>query len=327
MHVIDEAIRQMPKSLYDHKAIEAYSYRAKRYIFDDDTAALMGHFIAEYPDLMFMNIPFALPPFEYTYVELPIQILYKAGGMRVAPNPLIEPDERVGYIFAKNRLFITCITKSEAAGFGPFFFEKSQRPSMKTCFPGEDEFARLAVMLGSSFDHLEKQPDEIYQFLTTQWGMHKALKTDMFYGASTYQSAAGDWRVAITALIFLNLKKHIIVKPSARKTSIIKGKRVVEKASDKITINILKPKIKSVFNSMRLGPRQSPGQHEVEEHWVRYHLEKNPTCAHNWELFPDDKGHWKCRNTGCTAFKVRRKAHERGDPNKPAKQKEHLVKL
>lgn len=120
----------------------------------------------------------------------------------------------------------------------------------------------------------------------------------------------------IGAILILNRPSTHKVNRVDHKSAIVKGKRVVYKAHNTVTIDIAEVgRLKQEhFNT---GSRGTYRRHEVRGSWVHYH--KHPSCEHTFiarEVKEPDPDRPRYICSKCGQYRTWRPAFERGDASK-----------
>lgn len=324
LHVVDEALQQMPKSVWDWKKTAALLPSARRFILTDQASIKLGEVTKETEGLMLKHHQFAVAPFPVTYLEFNIHLFHKALG-RPTTNDLYGDDGadwRVGYLITEKAIRSFAMTKDGFAGSTGFVLKRVAKDHKHWHIPinGVDqEWARLMCLLGSG---LHSMPDEeTRQAILDTWAMEPVFD-DKSYDDKVYKSGAGELRTVIAILLMLNQPRVLNIQSVAHSSGLHKGKRIVYAAHNVVEIDLgTRKQYKRIFTHME---RESPRRHEVRGHFV--HNGGTDGCEHRWPLSPvpapiSGAPMWECPRCGCK--RTWREAHLRGDASKGFVTKEY----
>lgn len=325
MHVIDYALIRAKKIKSAEKAylneIRQSLPRARRFIFDDDAARIMGRFIRECPDLLLNNRQFAIPPYQTTYIQIPIRSLFMPSSTS-AGRFGGERDDFVGYLMTGNRVYSAAAFEHsiEESFLSPFVYDvntthhtNSVKLTYSTSrssdvYEDQDSWMKLSLLLGSTVEHItEEQRVDIIRRNNIDMMYELPLGIDM---TPLLQGSMGDVRNIWAALLLLNQPGKTVFEHFPAGRRIVRGKLRAYSAYNIVSINI--GRHRKTRRAFHFEDRSSPRRHEVRGHFAHFHTDKH--CEHKWPLIPDDDQRWYCER--CRGFRIWRKDHLRGDASK-----------
>lgn len=315
------------------KAVHTLRPVARRFIFDDEAATYIGHFIRDCPDLLVANRQFALPPYETTYLQFNLDVVLEAIG-----HPKLSGDEDrdidVGYLVHRDRVY--SLARGLRGGGGISMFSYRMGTSSKWCsgclrfhdpifdlsvHEGDlgDTYIRAGLLLGSTWSKLTD--DEWHGFCQSVEVVPTVQRTyPAVVGKSDAEKrekykrliacSAGDYRTFVTALLLLNQQQHVTLQHVPHGSGIVAGKRRVFHRHQTVRIHLRQhDTVRKVFARTMHVPRRA---HDVRAFFR--HLSLGAECIHDWPQLPEvtDDGipRWTC--TKCGGRRVRVKAHMRG---------------
>ena len=335
MHVIDKAAIQSKKYHNGWERVRPLALKARRFVFDDEASAFAGRFIRDFGMSVVENYPFAIPPYETTYVEYNVDALLDAIGRRksggvVAP----EMDERIGYLIHHNRVATFVESFDGKAGLSPINFELHSAGHVRGLFDpislDKDISKKLTYALGSTANELPSLNKKLGRLRAAEtarkWvdnlDFHAATGMERFLTDDSLRSCGnGTVRDLVALLLLLNRQRDYGtgIRQVAPKGVIYKGKRRVYMAHSLVTLTTEDyGRITRSFSAG--GHHESPRRHQVRGFFRHYHKVRG--CEHAF-IEDDQPFHWTCQH--CGTIRVWIRDHERGDASKGYTTKEYSV--
>lgn len=335
--------------LWDPKTDEKYfpaavrdmlagKHLAQRYLFTDEVTVEIAKLVREHPNTLLNNIQFALAPYPVTYLEFNLKLFLKELG--TATTALIygleaEADETVGFMINKGQ--VNVIFQGEQKGpphVSPLSYTLVDHRKLEgyaaVAPRAEDQF--LAIALGSTLIHpetrlTEERSDDIVKraiiWLDAEIaGMvvpdFKDFDRARSFAKNLVMGAMGELRNIWALLLWLNQPEISITErvPARRDWFKFRERAIAAHLVVKVKHRVSYSLVKSIWPA-----GWHVRQHDVEAFWRNF--DRDDTCPHDWPIMPNDKGHWRC--TKCAQWRVRVRAHKRGDPKLGIITKEYKV--
>lgn len=336
MHVIDTAEIQSRKHCSAHEwnylwePLRPLMRKARRFVFDDEASAFAGRFIRDFGPAIIENYPFALPPYEVTYIEYNVDALLNAVGRRKVGMEYDPSDEYIGHLIHRNRVatFLqdsTGRTEMHPVAMG-LHSDNYVRGQFDQTSIGEDIHKKLAFALGSTANDLHSMGRMRGAVAARRWvnnleyhasgGFDELLSDDTLRGYGN-----GTARDLVALLLLLNRQRDygVGIKEVAPKGVMYKGKRRVYMAHSLVTLTT--EDYGRITRSFAAGGHhESPRRHQVRGFFRHYHKVRG--CEHAF-IEDDQPLHWTCQHCGTVRVWVH--DHERGDASKGYTTKEYVV--
>ena len=306
---------------------------AHRFVLDMDATGYFAE-MCKSADLIINGMPFAIPPFERTWIEMPFRHFYaKVNGTPADP----DADEHVAYLFDGPLVYSFAANVSrQECGMSPLRYRLNRPLSA-------DEEERLHDKMGMTRLHLDMffwgstagriygnkdanvgdviqahklSPEQIRKLaaLREQHGVEivNNTLTDRDYEkeawSKLYLASAGDLRNLIGLLLFINQPSSIRydreVPPMPR--------MIHNKARTLLRHTVIKmhvdptPRLRARFGGG--APGAFKRLHDVRGHWCMNKIARAPGCEHQWSEI--DYDHFRCMS--CGGQRWHRKEHQRG---------------
>lgn len=301
--------------------------RAQRFVFDEEASRIAGKLIGECDDLILRNRQFAIPPYEVTYIEFNSMALVHATGRNHTTSDFGE-DQHVGYLFVGNYMYVVVADVNGRMGVSALVYQQRVNENQGTRFLGgiynqeRSEWARLAVLLGSSLEKIDEETRQ--QILHDVW-VHVMIPEHLMKKKSQSMNelafgSSGDLRNAWTLLLLLHQPSRISYQAMPASGGIRRGRRVAYAAHNIVSIHL--GQHETVRKAFHFEKRESPRAHVVKGHFQHWHL--SPTCEHDFPFAPDDDDHkWHCRK--CHGWRTWVSDYTRGDAGKGFVTKDYEV--
>jgi hypothetical protein len=329
-------------TLLQHSAhIKQILRSAHKFVLTDDAAIRIAEAIRAYPEMLADNSQFAIPPFETTWIEMPLRNFQRK---LIGENQEIDDrsDRTIGYLIHKDRVYVAGENEDLDAMMMPFSyglntpstFEEEQRAckyfgvsraQLDSFLWGHTVFKELRSGYMRS---LRRQHSLRLEY--TDETLARATEAQLKVGNSLYVGAAGDLRNILGILLAMNQPtKYLRTSdvPHRRKMT-AKGPRVYM-AHSVIEFDLNKKPIRQLLRrNMEKGTHASPRWHQVKGHFCHDSKGRGETgCIHDgglaWvELEPRK---WECQECGGKRW-WREYPEGRGDAAIGFVQSQHLVK-
>lgn len=305
-----------------------YRRVAERFLYTDETTAMAAKLVSERPDMLVRNYQFALPPYPTCYVEYNSRAWVEAfGADKYASGEAEGSDFNVGHFMHDGAVATVVDTQNTEernipdlkVGVCPWLYttdgrDYHTRGMRKVRIEGDfkDQLdAHVRLLLGTTGRHPRSGiTQEIKEDLDRRVQLYVERTVKDRHFADMLSSFIGEVRTLWTLLLFLNQPSHVHFDdiPASRR---MVGNRSI--AIPRARLVRIKPKttVHHICRTMR--ERMKPGRHKVRDTWRNF--EKDQRCIHDWPLEPDEHGIFQCRR--CEQWRVRVRAHERGDPTRP----------
>jgi hypothetical protein len=308
---------------------------AKRFIFDKEASAHIGNFIASNINDVLDFHQFARPPYPVTYLQLDIDAAIRGiGHGSTADRPGWGPSRDLDTAYLIHENIVYPLARGEGSGgLSLFKYEMGLTPGVdcpcQPIFFGEPMYAdeprdhtiRAMLLLGSSFNAMKDNQTKWMRFIHTVQ-VHLNVGDEIYKGFTPEQregwnkknwsmilSAAGDYRIMLTALFLMNQQKHVEVIDVPANSMLIGGKRKVVRRHNRVVIRLQNyDTIRRSLGHVLATPR---AEHDVRGHLRNVHVLKG--CTHEWQYLsgPHDIQRWMC--TRCKGLRTTVRAHKRGD--------------
>lgn len=281
---------------------------AKHFHFDSEASAKLGEFSSTCADLVFRNAEFAIPPYEYTYVEIDNHAALQAVGFPVDEDAAT----RIGFLFHREpsgRIVIHTLGGTQSESFVvPFLYHSRARTHRE---PDSMRETKKRLFAGHVPPEIIPEVQKALEPVLDEWTFEfsKGLTEDVF--RDMVDETTGTFKRGLAALLLLNQSNRIQITGQPHQRKIVKGKSVVFAAHSVVKIDLSPKEFRKTFSN---SDRASPRRHEVRGHFVHYHRVLG--CEHRWqaqEVKPGEKevARWRCAS--CNALRVFRESFHRGD--------------
>lgn len=321
LHVIDdvEPFGQKDKPFVERLRLDRTG--AERLIFGDDASYALGQWIAGCEDIMLDNLQFAKTPFPKTYMELTLWRVHQ-GLNRAVSGPWETADDRIGFLIVGNHVRSVITSRDRKSSHMGLFEYWMETPESKRLMGGplhKEVGLRAALLLGSSYHTLDDA--DIFNYIINGTRIRCFIDDSKFLAERVMHNGkmvtrfeqlvwncCGEMRTLWAALLMLNQhRKRLNLDHVPREARITARGRKVYLAHTLITIP-MSDSPEQARKTFYPDTRASPVGHRVRAHWRDYH--KREGCVHEWPLYPDDDGHYKCAK--CPGYRRRIENFHRG---------------
>jgi hypothetical protein len=297
------------------RSIRGNVYAARQFIFNDEACTSVGRFIRECPDIIADNLEFALPPYDPCYIEVNLEHVYQEIHDKAILIPDQENDNRTGFLFVKNRVYVLVNSHDDPdpviAVFGTYFKKLGPPPENRAVeIPGNEKLYTVNAqqILGSSY--LKLNAARIQKFMETFGTFHCAINTPSMTAkmGDFLKGCKGEARTIAAILLMLYNKKHVVLRDMPYERRISRGKMRTYMAHTTVQISLTDPiEIRRAFSTGTGTPKR---RHEVRTHYA--HRRIATRCEHQWvrNEYADNE-QWECSK--CGGLRFLRREHLRGD--------------
>jgi len=332
--------------------LKAATPTARRFVFDAEACAHVGHLLYTAGDLVAEQIVFAKPPYENTYIELiDARAMFDAWRPPTPGRLRIPGDSQLGLLYTADNGHLFSFCANDQAGkfpntLGMFqtdigvgqttplhhlwgdFGMRSAWGMKASTDKVRHEIIKLAYLLGGM-----RQPDGTivmvradYDYFLANYNLTTPLDLPNADGAVSIGEAAflggGDLLIGAACLLLIHGHKQggtIRIDQVPHRQGIWRGKRKVFASHGVVSIKLTE---KQTIRRLVFGHRKSPILHDVMGTWVHYHRDRH--CDHDWHRLSDvDHERYQCSK--CPTLRSWRAAHARGDGSKGIKTKIYSV--
>jgi len=308
------------------KFIRAVKPRARRFIISDEVCVQIGLLLKEHPEVFMRNLQFAIPPYESCYIEFNSSAFFDALGSQLRGS-VETRDTEVAYLIHKNRVSVFAKTEnpdlpvSQHVGITPqlWTLDGSGLDYGFYAVPPMPIDHKLSMALGQTYaDCMEEIPDEVKSELYRRINLYVDRNCDFRVFRKTIPYFVGEMRNLFAMLLWINQPSLMEFESMPARRALIRGRPTVYPAHHivKLKKGTTLKRMVSIFNE-----RSPSRRHEVRGHFRHFHL--SPNCVHDWNVLPDDNGHWHCKT--CRGTRTWVTEHLRGDAARGFVTKEYKV--
>lgn len=322
--------------------------KAKRFVLDDQATQYFGETMRDIPEAVAYAQEFAIPAFEYMWVELRSDILFTAVTGLPANKGNGLYDTHIAFFYASANVYCVVQEMSDTAYHPPALCPIYYRLNQPMTFEEELEFcrrydcSRLGIdtfMWGKAADKFLSQrraaaqaglphfDNDALKMLRANHGVGNLIdkKYDIGYKL-LMDSCAGDLRNVIGLLLFLNRTsktQYVQDTPSVRQTWRLQPRNFVSYSTISVKLNPV-PAIRKLMEDAGANWRR---RHDVRGHFCiskEAREAENNKCLgalHDWNEVGVNQ--WRCKT--CDGLKWWRKAHQRGHIGKGLVQQDYSV--
>lgn len=317
------------------KTVEEALIAAHKFVLTNEAAEKVGQAINNYPEMLVQNGKFAIPPFPRTWIEMSYPAFYRGLG---APEDAMDDysDDRVGYLFVDDRVYVASSGKDMKGMFIPIEYELHRPMSFEAeqSFSKDLHTSRAQIdrfMWGSAF--FERMDLHDQRALRANHTVRPIRVQADIINNEAWQKllfgAAGDLRNILGLLLMLNQPaKYLRTHDTKTKRSLSsKGPKVyMAHSTIELTMN-RKPIRQLLTRNKEHGTHASPRWHEVRGHFCQDKTARESGCHHGggdwWVEYEPKK--WECLECGGKRW-WREFPNGRGDASRGFVQSQHKVK-
>ena len=324
------------------KYVRAKIRGTRKFVLTESAAVKVGEAIHNYPEMLVEQGVFARTPFESCWIEFPSRAFHEA----VVPGSASqESDERVGYLFDGDRVYICAQSGDGIGAISPLVIDLHTPMTMRKQLDVAEELSLTRYQLDNFYwgqTMADALPSDIRRGLRSQhsFSMKVAEKyRGKIAGDEFLRFTAGEVRNIIGILLMINQPGSVL------KTQEIGHQRMMTKKGSRVLMghSVVTLNLDGRSRPDRLlraprGHHAAPRWHEVRNHWCNdrvartkgYSLDDPKTHgrgnhAHQW--VQDDNGELRFTCSVCGGRRWRRvMKNGRGDKSRGIISQDRIVK-